>query len=222
MIGLGAMAEAEIHSNPGAGTEPDRFNLPAAESVMSGEGLRAPRPQQAPRDAGLRATFFCTLVGAVLAMVYARVWATPPLPGGGGGTEWGFSWVLLLALVTVAGATLLERAPAGGILLMLISTSIGLAAGTVWLIPGVVLGAVWAARHSARARATLGMLCLLPGSTAVFYGLFAMVGYRSQLHLGWLPLSLDPPATFAQALWPMSLLPLALLGSWLLVIREPV
>ena len=182
---------------------------------------RRPSP---PRDGWLRLALFCTLLGAALTAIYAWVLARQagsiPLDASGFN---GYHHVLvpLLALLAVAGALMLERAAAFGMLLMLASTALALPGGAVWLLPGLAIACIWSVRQSTTARIALGFLLLLPGVASVFYGIFAILSFLTRVPLGLLPPSLSPPATAAQALAPLVLLPVALLGAWLLLTRTP-
>jgi hypothetical protein len=164
----------------------------------------------------LRSTLFLTLLGAVLALVYTFVRTQPSELGP-------LAWVvvLILAGLTVLGVLLLERAAAGAMILMLVATGLGLGNGTAWLIPGVVLAAIWAANHNRRARTILGFLLLLPGIAGGYYGLLGTLGFISHVPLDGLLPNLGQPLRLAQALAPLELLPLALLGAWLLISAHP-
>lgn len=175
------------------------------------------RPQQ--RDLWLRVTTFAVLLGAVLTILYAWFLAQPDaltaLPPAGLAS---FEQVLvpLLAVMTVAGVFVLDRVAVLGVVLMLTGTAAGLAGGAIWLVPGTVLGCIWAVRRQRAARAAVGFLLLVPGVAAGFYGLLGALAFLSgqpfrASALGAMPLSLG------QALLPLEWLPLALLGAWLLV-----
>ncbi|HVB40018.1 MAG TPA: hypothetical protein VNE83_03900 [Terriglobales bacterium] len=174
-----------------------------------------PRASRAPRGFWLRLTLFATLLGAVLTLLYAWVWA----PDGGGS---GRVLIAVLAAVTVAGVLLLDRAATTGLVLMVAATGVGLGSGTAWLAPGVVLAAVWAARRSRRARRLLGFLLLLPGIAGGYYGAVGTMGWISHVPVDGLVPNLGQPLGLAQALAPLELLPLALLGAWLLAAPGPI
>ncbi|HVA64474.1 MAG TPA: hypothetical protein VNF74_12170 [Terriglobales bacterium] len=185
--------------------------------------LRPARPAAAPpRDFWLRLALFATLLGAVLTILYAQVLARQDALAAvdpSGLASYHRILVPLLAITAVAGVLVLERAAALGMLLMLAGSGLALAGGGVWMLPGAFFGCVWAARHHSIARATLGFLLLLPGIAAGYYGLVSALSYASQIPVRSLPPSLSAPLTMAQALAPLQLLPLALLGAWLLVER---
>lgn len=171
------------------------------------------------RGLWLRLTLFTMLLGAVLTILYAWVLAPPlPLDGdvSGAGNLHGVL-VPLMALVAVAGVLALERAAVLAVVLMLVGAGVSLAAGAAWLLPGALLGCIWAARRQAAARTTLGLLLLLPGVTFGYYGIMGTLAYLCRLSVFGLPPGLAQPSTLAQALAPLELLPVAVLGAWLLV-----
>ncbi len=184
------------------------------------EGLTVP-PQAPPphRDWLLRCTLFTGVLGATLAIVHAFFL----------GSFNDFDTVLqidaatyhqvlvpLLALVALAGVLILERQPVGGIVLLWVGTLLGLFGGTLYLVPAAVLGAAWAVRHSTPARMLLGFLLLVPGILSVYYGVLALLSWVGGDAMPGLPPGLDHPISLHQALKPLLLLPLALLGAWLL------
>jgi hypothetical protein len=180
--------------------------------------LSSGRPAPA-RGLWLRLTLFAMLLGAVLTILYAWVLAPAPLPledAAGAGSLHGVL-VPLMALAAVAGVLALERAAVLGVVLMLAGAGVSLAAGAAWLVPGALLGCIWAARRQPAARATLGFLLLLPGVAFGYYGLMGTLAYLSGLSVFGLPPGLAQPSTLTQALAPLELLPLAVLGAWLLV-----
>lgn len=195
-----------------------------SESGLTGVPMPlAARPGPAPRrDLWLRLALFASLAGAALTIFYARLLARQDAlslaDASGLGTYHGVL-VPLLALAAVAGALVLERSAVLGMVLLLLGCGLGLPGGAVWLLPGAVLGCVWAARHQFAARATLGFLLLVPGVAAVYYGLLGWLSYDSSLPARGLPPGLANPLSLRQALAPMELLPLALLGAWLLLTR---
>lgn len=183
-----------------------------------------PAPLAPPRHAWLRLTLFCALLGSVLTVVYAwllaRQDAGSPLDASGLAS---YHQVLvpLLAIAALGGALILERRPVAGMALLLLGTGLGLPGGAAWLLPAAVLGCVWAAQHDAPARIVLGFLLLLPGIASVYYGALAGLSYLSGVPVHILPPGLLAPADLLQALAPLQLLPVALLGAWLLVTRRP-
>ncbi|MGH3183129.1 MAG: hypothetical protein ACRDOE_14680, partial [Streptosporangiaceae bacterium] len=143
--------------------EPDpelRLAPPPPPAALTGVPLAAAVPAfVAPRDFWLRLALFATLLGAVLTIVYAWVLSrsdalTASNPAGL--ASYHRVLVPLLALAALVGALLLERLAWLGMLLMLTTSGLALAGGGVWLLPGAVLGCIWAARHSPPARITLG------------------------------------------------------------------
>lgn len=191
---------------PPASTQP-----PARPSTRPAAGL-------APRGFWLRSTMFVTLLGAVMVLVYTWMGVhsggLEAMDGSGGGAL--LVLVPVLAAVTVAGVMVLERAAATGLVMMLVGTGLGLGNGTAWLIPGVILAAIWAAGHNARARVLLGFLLLVPGVAGGYYGAVGTLGFLSHVPLDGLLPNLGQPLGLRQALAPLELLPLALLGAWLL------
>jgi hypothetical protein len=179
-----------------------------------------PLPAAPARGLWLRLTLFAMLLGAVLTILYAWVLAPPPLPldaeAAGAGSLHGVL-VPLMALAAVVGVLALERAAVLAVVLMLAGAGVSLAAGAAWLVPGALLGCIWAARRQPAARTTLGFLLLLPGVAFGYYGLMATLAYLSGQPVFGLPPGLAQPSSLAQALAPLELLPVALLGAWLLV-----
>jgi len=174
------------------------------------------------RDLWLRMMLFATLAGAALTIFYARLLARQDalsLADASGLATYHGVLVPLLALAAVVGALVLERSPVRGMTLLLLGTGLGLPGGAVWLLPGAVLGCVWAARHQFAARATLGFLLLIPGVAAGYYGLLGWWSYSSTLPARGLPPGLANPISLRQALAPLEVLPLAILGAWLLLTR---
>lgn len=201
-------------------------NFPAAGAeALTGRPLAPPATSRAagpPRDAWLRLTLYCSLLGAVLTILYAWVLARQDALAAldaSGLASYHQILVPLLAVGALAGVLILERAPTLGVLLMLLGTLLGLAGGAVWLLPGTFLACVWAARHDLPARLTLGFLLLLPGIAAGYYGLLGGLSFASQVPVADFLNALGAPLSLAQALAPLELLPLALLGAWLLVDR---
>lgn len=195
------------------------FELPAGAVGLPLPPPAPPRERPPQRDLWLRVTTFAVLLGAVLTILYAWFLAQPDaltaLPPAGLAR---FEHVLvpLLAVMTVVGVFVLDRVAVLGVILMLTGTAAGLAGGAIWLVPGTVLGCIWAVRRQRTARAAVGFLLLVPGVAAVFYGLLGALAFLSgqpfrASALGAMPLSLG------QALRPLEWLPLALLGAWLLV-----
>ncbi|HEY8055668.1 MAG TPA: hypothetical protein VIE13_07135 [Terriglobales bacterium] len=180
--------------------------------------LAVPRPAP-PRGLWLRLTLFTMLLGAVLTILYAWVLAPPPLPLDGDAAAGGLHGVLipLMALLAIVGALVLERAAALGVLLMLAGAGVCLSGGAAWLVPGALLGCIWAARRQPAARTTLGLVLLIPGIAFGYYGLMSTVSFSTGLPVFGLPPGLAEPASLAQALAPLELLPIAVLGAWLLV-----
>ncbi|MGH9394584.1 MAG: hypothetical protein ACRD1E_10475, partial [Terriglobales bacterium] len=93
--------------------------------------------------------------------------------------------------------------------------------GGAWLLPGAVLGSIWAARRRLSAQLTLGYLLLIPGVAAAYFGLVGTLSYLSGISSRGLPPGLANPLDLGQALAPLELLPLALLGAWLLLPPPP-
>ncbi len=182
----------------------------------------APRPRRAPRDLWLRLTLYCTLLGAVLTMISAWMRAgqdhLAPVDAAGL-ASYHQILVPLLSLAAMAGVLMLERAAAAGMTIMLLATGLGLGGGAAWLLPGLLLACIWAARHHHAARVTLGFLLLLPGIAAGYYGILGSLSFLARVQVTGLPPSLSAPLTLTQALAPLELLPLALLGAWLLIAR---
>jgi hypothetical protein len=80
----------------------------------------------------------------------------------------------------------------------------------------MVLACTWAARHDRLSRSVLGFVLLIPGVVSGFYALAAVLSYVGGEALPGTPGSLSHPATLREALSPMVLLPLAIVGAWLL------
>lgn len=182
-----------------------------------------PRPPQAPRDGLLNVTLFGIVLGAVLTVIYSiflssynRFDEFLSLSA----DHYHHILVPAFCVTAVIGALLLDRIAALGLLLILVATLLGLAGGTVYLLPGAVLAAIWAARHDVTARLMLGFLLLVPGVIAVYYSLAALISYWARQPLPGMPVSLSPPLSLADALQPMRMLPSALLGAWLLTDAE--
>ena len=178
-----------------------------------------PRPPRPPRDGLLKITLFGVVLGAVLAAIYTFVLSSyTPLDQFLYLTADHYHRVLvpLLCAVAVVGALVLERIPALGLTVILVATLLGLGGGTVYLLPGAILASVWAARHNLTARLLLGFLLLVPGVIGVYYSLAAVISFYARQPLPGMPPSLNPPLTLGDALQPMRLLPMALIGAWLL------
>lgn len=184
--------------------------------------MAQPTPISAPRDFWLRVALFATLLGAVLTAVYAWVLAradTSAALDAAGFASFQYILVPLLALTALVGVLLLERSAVLGMILLLAGASLSLGGGGVWLLPGAVLGCIWAARHSPPAQITLGFLLLVPGIAAGYYGVIGTLSYLSQIPAQDAAPNLAAPLSLAQAMAPLELLPLAVLGAWLLVER---
>lgn len=191
-------------------------NVPVSSSVRAAATAPCQPGGRVPRGLGLRLTLFATLLGAVMTLMAAYVWASGVSPDSG-------SRVLaaVLAAVAVAGVLVLERAPVVGLVLMLVASGLGLGSGTAWLAPAAALAGIWAARHSRRARHLLGFLLLVPGVAGGYYGVIGTLGWVSHVPVDGLVPNLGQPLGLAQALAPLELLPLALLGAWLLIPPAP-
>lgn len=176
----------------------------------------------APRDLWLRLILFCTILGVVLTVVYARLLARQD--GAAGVSNSGLSsyhlvLVPLLALLALAGALWLERHPAWGMICLLAGCGPALPGGAVWLLPATVLACAWAAVRQNAARTVLGFLLLLPGIASGYYGALGSLSYISDIPVRGLPPGLLAPTSLGQALAPLELIPVALLGAWLLLTR---
>ena len=184
------------------------------------EGLTVPAQTGPPhRDWLLRCTLFTGVLGATLAIVHAFFLGSfNELDSVLQIDAASYHQVLvpLLALAALAGALILERQPAGGMVLLLAGTLLGLFGGTLYLVPAALLGAAWAVRHSTAARLILGFLLLVPGILSVYYGVLAMLSWVGGDAMPGLPPGLDHPVSLHQAVLPFVLLPAALLGAWLL------
>lgn len=206
-------SEPNSLSSPGAG--PDRETL-----VLKIQ----PRPPRPPRDGLLKITLFGVVLGAVLAVIYTFFLSTyTPLDHFLSLTAGHYHRVLvpLLCAAAVIGVLILDRIPVLGLTMILVATLLGLSGGTVYLVPGALLASVWAARHNLTARMMLGFLLLVPGVIAVYYSLAACISFYARQPLPGMPPSLNPPLTLSDALQPMRLLPVALIGAWLLTGQEP-
>lgn len=206
-------SEPNSLSNAGAG--PDRETL-----VLKVQ----PRPPRPPRDGLLKITLFGVVLGAVMAVIYTFfLSAYTPLDQFLYLSADRYHRVLvpILCAAAVVGALMLERIPPLGLSMVLVATLLGLAGGTVYLVPGALLAAVWAARHNLTARLLLGFLLLVPGVIGVYYSLAAFISFYARQPLPGMPPSLSPPLSMHDALQPMRLLPLALIGAWLLTGDEP-
>lgn len=206
---------SESNSLPNSGVGPDRETL-----VLKVQ----PRPPRPPRDGLLKITLFGVVLGAVLAVIYTFFLSSyTPLDQFLYLTADHYHRVLvpLLCMAAVAGVLVLERIPALGLSMILVATLLGLGGGTVYLLPGALLAAVWAARHNLMARLMLGFLLLVPGVIGVYYSLAAAISFYARQPLPGMPPSLNPPLTLSDALQPMRLLPIALIGAWLLTGDEP-
>lgn len=198
--------------------------VPAAEAVT---GLPIPVPGHrtpgAPqRDAWLRVTLYCGILGAILSVVYARLLAhqdTQAAEYSPGLSSYHLVLVPLLALLALAGVLWLERHPAWGMICMLTGCGLGLPGGAIWLLPATVLACAWAAIHQISARIVLGFLLLLPGIASGYYGALGGLSYISGIPVRGLPPGLLAPTSLGQALAPLELIPVALLGAWLLLTR---
>lgn len=205
---------SEPNSLSRSGAGPDRETL-----VLKVQ----PRPPRPPRDGLLKITLFGVVLGAVLAAIYTFFLSSyTPLDQFLYLTADHYHRVLvpLLCVAAVVGALLLERVPALGLAVILLTALLGLGGGTVYLLPGAFLASVWAARHNLTARLLLGFLLLVPGVIGVYYSLAAWISFYARQPLPGMPPSLNPPLTLSDALQPMRLLPLALIGAWLLTGEE--
>lgn len=183
----------------------------------------AAAPARPPRrDWLLRLTLVAAVLGAVLTVLegalrsgfgpYATVLGLPA-------SAYYQVLIPLLALVALAGSLILDKQPLVGLLLLIGGTMLVLPGGG-YLIPAAVLGGAWAAwRHSA-ARAALGLVLLIPGVVAGYYGLAAAVARISGSTLPGLPPSLSPPTHWGQLTMPLAMLLVAWLGAVLLMSRE--
>jgi hypothetical protein len=201
---------------------------PAGETAgapLGGQAMAARRRAEAaaPRAAWLRATLFAALLGAALTVVYAWVLARQDAMApvdASGLASYHTVLVPLLALTAVLGALALERATVLGMVMLLAGCGLSLAGGGVWLVPAMLLGCIWAARTKPAARLLLGLLLLAPSAAAIYYGVIGGLSYVTGLPAPGLPPQLADPITLAQALAPLELLPVAWLGSWLIVSRR--
>lgn len=175
----------------------------------------------------LRLVLLAAILGAVLTVIQTALPASVLPPDSAGTTVLGVPAVAyhqvllpLLALVALAGALILDKQTLGGLFLLLGGTILALPGGGTYLIPAAILGAAWAAwRHDA-ARTALGLVLLIPGVVAGYYGLAAAISLAGHGVMPGLPPSLDPPARWAQLAWPLGLLAAGWIGAWLLL--EPV
>lgn len=191
------------------GADLNASGTPPPAEALTGVPLALKAPKAAPRDAWLRLALFLSLLGAALAVLYAWAWSRASAPAAP-------ALMAVLALVTVAGALVVESWPVLGMLLLLGGSLAGLGAGSVWMLPGAACGCIWAAREHRAARATLGLLLLLPGAAAIFFGMIDGLSYVTGVPLHGLPGGLMMPASLLQALAPLEFLPLAVGGAWLL------
>jgi hypothetical protein len=206
-------SEPNSLSNSGAG--PDRETL-----VLKIQ----PRPPRPPRDGLLKMTLFSVVLGAVLAIIYTFFLSSySPLDRFLYLSAEHYHHVLvpLFCGAAVIGVLILDRIPPLGIAMILLGSLLGLAGGTVYLLPGALLAAIWAARHNLTAKLMLGFLLLVPGVIGVYYSLAAVISFYARQPLPGMPPSLNPPLSLGDALQPMRLLPMALIGAWLLTGDEP-
>jgi hypothetical protein len=197
----------------------------AGGAPLGGQAMAARRQAEAaaPREAWLRVTLFAALLGAALTVVYAWVLARQdalaPVDASGL-ASYHKVLVPLLALTVVLGVLALERATVLGMVMLLAGCGLSLAGGGVWLVPAMLLGCTWAARKKTAARLLLGLLLLVPSAAAMYYGVIGGLSFLTGLPAPGLPPQLADPITLAQALAPLELLPVAWLGSWLIVSRR--
>jgi hypothetical protein len=181
---------------------------------------RAAPAMAAARDGWLRVAVFCILLGALLTMLNAWLVKAPPVSDAAGMPGYREIIVPLLAGAATAGVLMLERAPTAGMLLCVFGALFSLAGDGIWLLPGTVCACIWAARHGGTARKTLGFLLLIPGIAAGYYGVVGTLAFVSGTDLPGLPPGLSAPLSLAQALAPLELLPVAVVGAWLLLKKQ--
>ncbi|HXR98433.1 MAG TPA: hypothetical protein VN709_11390 [Terriglobales bacterium] len=178
---------------------------------------RAAAPAAAARDGWLRVAVFCILLGALLTALNAWLVKSAGMSDAAGMAAYREVVVPLLAGMAVAGVLMLERAPTTGMLLCVFGALFSLAGDGIWLLPGTVCACIWAVRHKALARTMLGFLLLIPGIAAGYYGIVGTLAFVSGTDLPGLPPGLSAPLSLAQAVAPLELLPVAVLGAWLLI-----
>lgn len=197
---------------------------PAAptEAVTGAPLAITPLAVAVPRDLWLRLILFCAFLGTILTVVYARLLARQDGPAGLNSpslSSYHLVLVPLLALLALAGALWLERHPAWGMVCLVTGCGLGLPGGAIWLLPASLLACAWAAVRQAAARTVLGFLLLLPGIASGYYGALGGLSYISGIPVRGLPPGLLAPNSLGQALAPLELIPVALLGAWLLLTR---
>ncbi|MGH9535564.1 MAG: hypothetical protein ACRD2E_11980 [Terriglobales bacterium] len=190
-------------------------------AVLPPPGAARRRPGR--RDWLLRLTLLAVVLGAVLTVVEGAL----PVTAGPYATVLGvpaaaYYQVLipLLALVAVAGALILDRQPLLGLLLLLGGTLLALRGGGMYLAPAALLGAAWAVWRHRAARAALGLVLLIPGVVAGYYGLAAAITRLSGAPLPGLPAALSPPGRWGQLALPLAMLLVGWLGAVLLLSRH--
>lgn len=194
---------------------------PPASDAARAAAHSLPAPPPGRRDWLLRLVLLAAILGAVLTVIEA---ALPVAGFGAGATVFGVSaaayhqvLVPLLALVALAGALILDKQVLCGLLLLVGGALLALPGGA-YLAPAAALGAGWAAWRHAGARLAVGLVLLIPGAVAGYYGLAAAItlaGGRGGMP--GLPPSLDPPLRWAQLALPLGMLAVAWLGAWLLL-----
>lgn len=123
------------------------------------------------------------------------------------------------ALLTLGGVIFLEVQPLIGLLAAILGLLVGWPANGYFLLPGVTVAAIWAARRLQAARVAVGFILLVPGVTAIFSVLES--GLSARLGVG-LPGAPEPlvRATLASQLEVLTAgLAVAWLGAWLLLSR---
>lgn len=201
---------------PPAPPRSDAAPLPASPAPL--------RQRRGRRGWLLRLMLLAAILGAVLTVVQTALPAGSLPPASAANTVLGVSAVAyhqvllpLLALVVLAGALILDKQPLGGLFLLLGGTLLALPAGGTYLVPAAVLGAAWAAWRHAAARMALGLVLLIPGVVAGYYGLAAALALAGGGGMPGLPPNLDPPVRWAQLAWPLGLLIAGWIGAWLLL-----
>ena len=178
------------------------------------------RPRR--RSLALAAALYLTGLGVALALVNCfwvarydpwQSWFTLPL-----GDYYHFV-LPAAALLTLAGVIFLERQPLTGLLVAILGLLIGWPANGYFLLPGVTVAAIWAARRLHAARVAVGFILLVPGVTAIFYALESGLSARLGVGLPGAPEPLVRAALAGQLAVLAAGLGVAWLGAWLLLVR---
>ncbi len=179
-----------------------------------------PRPRR--RSLALAAALYLTGLGVALVLVNCywlarydpwQSWFSLPL-----GDYYHFV-LPAAALLTLAGVIFLERQPLIGLLVAILGLLMGWPANGYFLLPGVMVAAVWAARRLRAARVAVGFILLVPGVTAIFYALESGLSARLGVGLPGAPEPLVRAAPASQLGVLAAGLAVAWMGAWLLLAR---